>query len=96
MSTLTKHSTQIKKFYLGKKYSDQYFTQQEANCMYYFLKGYSNQAIAEALALSVRTIIFYSGLMRRKVPSHSNKELIEQVKESNFIHYLEEIEQALS
>ncbi|MFT3741523.1 MAG: LuxR C-terminal-related transcriptional regulator [Gammaproteobacteria bacterium] len=95
MSTFNTHSAPIKKFYLGSQFPGQYFTKQEANCMYYFLKGYSNQAVAETLKLSIRTIVFYSGLMRNKVPSDSNKELIERVKETNFMHYLEEIEQEL-
>lgn len=80
------------KYYLGKEYTDIYFTEQEARCMFYFLKGYASKEIGIMMQISKRTVIFYCYNMRKKVHCSSKNELVNLILKTDFLHYLPEIE----
>ncbi len=80
-----------KRFYLGNKYPEIYFTLLEAQCMKYFLEGCSDKSVSIILQLSTKTIKFYSLNMQAKLGCKLKKELIEKVKKSDFLNYLQEI-----
>lgn len=87
MSTI-KH----KRFYLGKKYPHIYFSEQEAYCMKYMLQDYTYKRIGQILRLSPHTVAFYSHNMSAKLYCQGKDELIQKVKESDFLSQLEQLE----
>ena len=63
----------------------------QALFMAYFIKGYSNEAIAERLNLGTRTVDFYTIDLQARLNCRSKAEMIEKVKQSIFMDYVPEL-----
>lgn len=89
---LTKKFTHYEKrrFPLEEKFPEIYLTLQETKYVFYSLKGLSNKRIATKMGLSVRTVAFYSGNIRRKLQCKNRSELNEKL-EPCFINFRDEI-----
>jgi DNA-binding CsgD family transcriptional regulator len=74
-----------KKYRLGEKFSDTYFTQRQADCMLHLIKGQTIKSIADTLKLSPRTIESYIREMKKKVGCKTRSELVGTVLESDFL-----------
>jgi len=74
-----------KTYHLGAKFENIYFTKREAECMLLMLKEKTLHQIATTLQLSPRTIEYYTKNMKIKLSCHSKRELIQLVKNSDFI-----------
>lgn len=70
---------------LGTKYGTKYFTQREAECMAWLLKGKTINRIAQTLRLSPRTVEYYVKNMKIKVGCRTKFELIDLISESDFV-----------
>ncbi len=77
-----------KMYLLGDDYPEVYFTQREAQCLYYVLKGLTARAIAKELNLSPRTIEYYVKMMRAKIGAKNKKELIVKMANSKIVEEL--------
>lgn len=73
-----------KKFYLEPNDLDIYLSYREAECMTYFLKGYSNKEVAQIMQVSRRTIESYVLNMKYKFRSRSKVELIKKIMRTPF------------
>ncbi len=73
------------RYYLGIGFSGVYFTSREAQCMTLFLEGKTNLEVGICLGLSLRTIDAYLKTMREKLGCSSKKELINKVRQSQFV-----------
>lgn len=78
--------TKIKKYYLSPSYPDVYLSCREAQCVAYFLKGYSNRIIGNILNLSSKTIDSYTDNIKKKLNCRSKAELIVKICQTNFMH----------
>lgn len=82
-----------KKYYLGKKYANVYFTAQEARYMYYALKNFRNKKIVEMMQLSPRTGSWYCENMRHKIGAKHKKDMVRKIKRTDFMHYVSDLAQ---
>lgn len=67
-----------KKYYLGSKYPEIYFTERETRCLECCVAGMTQQEIAETLNLSEQTIGFYLKNMKMKLSCTTEQQLIEK------------------
>ena len=74
-----------KKYELGEKYPDIYFTKREAQIMVCFMHGMSTAQTAKILALSRRTVEFYINNIKTKLGCRLKFELIHKVMCSDFL-----------
>jgi DNA-binding CsgD family transcriptional regulator len=74
-----------KKYFLGLKHQNIYFTCREADVMIQLLQGKTLSATAKFLKLSPRTIEFYVKNMKTKLRCRTKSELIGKVFGSDFI-----------
>ena len=82
---LSERRTALSTYGLGCRYPDVHFTQREAECMVYLLKGMTNAFVAELMGLSPRTIEYYIKNMRTKLCCKNKNELVQRVKGSDFL-----------
>ncbi len=86
---LAKKRTQVigkvKKYTLGKKHPDVYFTKREAQVIYCFMRGKTTLQTAGLLKLSRRTIEFYLNNMKVKLGCRFKSDLINLVIRSDFL-----------
>ena len=73
-----------KKYKLGKACKNSYFTEREAECMYWMLKGRTIARIAEELKISPRTVEFYIKHMKTKLGCKSKFALVDLMHEIDF------------
>ena len=78
----------VKTYYLGEPYQDLYLTEREAQCVFYFCRGFSNVKIAGALELSPRTIEYYFKNIKQKLSCKSRTELMEKLINNELIQQL--------
>lgn len=76
---------QLKKYPVGKKYPQVYFTQREAQVMFYLLRGFSNKRVSILLQLSARTVEFYINNMKTKLNCRFKSDLLTEVAASEFL-----------
>jgi DNA-binding CsgD family transcriptional regulator len=62
---------------VGERYPGVYFTQREAECLYYLGRGLTIVSTAKMLELSPRTVEFYVKNMKVKVKLKTKSQLIE-------------------
>ncbi len=62
---------------VGERYPGVYFTQREAECLYYLGRGLTITATAKMLELSPRTVEFYVKNMKVKVKLRTKSQLVE-------------------
>ncbi len=79
-----------KMYFLGEKYKGIYFTQREAECLVHLLKGATIVSAAASLGLSPRTVEFYVKNMKLKLNCATKAELLEKVRETDFLKNLDE------
>lgn len=72
-------------YYLGGDYPGIYFTQREVDCLMQLLTGHTIVSAAAVLELSPRTVEFYVKNMRMKVGVQTKVELLQVVREIDFI-----------
>lgn len=84
-SPLQPQNDKAKKYSLGKKYPLVYFTQREAQVMFYTLNGFGIKKIAALFTLSPRTVEFYVNNMKAKLHCRFKSELMTKVAESEFL-----------
>jgi DNA-binding CsgD family transcriptional regulator len=80
-----RYKRHARKYSLGKSYPTIYFTEREAQTIFYFLYGRSAMEVADILSLSRRTIEFYVRNMKTKLDCRRKSELICKVRESEFM-----------
>ncbi len=73
-----------KRYKLGDKFQDIYFSKREAECAAYMIRGKRSCDIAEILGLSSKTVESYIVNMREKLRSKNKYELMGKVWESDF------------
>lgn len=78
-----------KKYPLGPRFQNVYFTRREAQLMIYFLKGKNTTQVAKLLDLSPRTVEFYINNMKIKLCCRLKSELIQKVSESDFLKWID-------
>lgn len=78
-------SHERRRFFLGGKHPNVYFTRREAQCVYYLLSKKRRKEIANRLNLSIRTVEFYIVKAKKKLKSHSQKELVHTVSQTEFL-----------
>ncbi len=81
----------MKRYYLSNTPPTLYLSRRQAQCMAYFVKGYTNAEVAEILHLSVRTIDAYVIDMRKKMSCRSKKEMIKYVIETTFMNDVDKL-----
>ena len=81
----------MRKYYLSPLPNNIYFSYREAQCMAYFMKGYSNQAVANLLKISSNTVNAYLANMKSKLGCNSKISLIAKVCQTSFMDYLSEL-----
>ena len=74
----------IKRYYLGERHPNIYFSQREVECLSLCLKNLSNPQIGKKMGLSSRTIEFYLKNIKQKVSCGSKSQLIAWASEANF------------
>ena len=84
------HALVKRNYYVGARYPDLYFTQREAECLFYLMRGLTIVATAKMLDLSPRTVEFYVKNMKIKIGVRTKNKLIEKLNEVNFMHTLRE------
>ena len=62
---------------VGEQYPGVYFTQREAECLYYLGRGLTIVSTAKMLGLSPRTVEFYVKNMKVKVKLRTKSQLVE-------------------
>jgi len=70
---------------LGAKYSTEYFTKRETECMVWLLRGKTIVSVAAILKISPRTVESYIKNMKEKFACRTKFELIDLVRASDFI-----------
>ncbi len=80
-----------KRYYFGDAYPEIYFSPCQARCMAYFILGFSNTRVAEVLNLSPRTVDAYTIEMRKKLNCYSKKAMVEKVRQTAFMKYMNEL-----
>lgn len=75
----------LKKYGLGAKYDDVWFTRREAECMFWLLKNNTTDEIAMQLGLSLRTVMDHVERMREKTGCCTTPELLALVCDSEFL-----------
>lgn len=68
------------RYYLGDKYPNIYFTEQEFRCITYLVIGKTYKEIANIIGLSHRTVGFYFSNIRYKLKCRSKRDLMYIVK----------------
>ena len=81
----TKKRGKLRMYKLGDKFKNIYFTEREAECMVYLLRGKSIRNVAGILHLSPRTVEFYVKKMKKKLECGTKFELIDKVAETDFL-----------
>lgn len=84
-----KRNRPSRSYYLDPPYENVYFTQREAECLYYLMRGMTIVATATILELSPRTVEFYVKNMRIKMNAMSKSDLLDRLHEVNFLQKLE-------
>ena len=79
-------------YYVDSPYDDVYFTQREAECLFYLMRGMTIVATASMLELSPRTVEFYVKNMRIKMNALSKSDLLDRLHEVDFLKKLELLE----
>jgi DNA-binding CsgD family transcriptional regulator len=82
-------SIKSKKYYLGDQYKDIYFTQRQIECMVLFLQNKTNEEVGVIMGISKKTVEAHSIKMKEKLNCFSKKELIEKIKETDFMKFLD-------
>lgn len=83
--------SKIKKYYLGPSYPNVYLSRREAQCIAYFLKGYSSRRVGETLKISSKTVDFYTDRAKFKLDCTTKMELIIKICQTNFLSYVNEL-----
>jgi len=86
----------IQRVYLGDRLPGVYLTRREAECTYYLMHNMKRLHIAAALGLSRRTIDTYIEAVKKKVCSNSQKELLDTLKETDFLKNIDKLQLAHS
>lgn len=73
------------RIYLGNKLPTVYLTRREAQCVLLLMQNLSRYDIALRLGLSRRTIDTYIETAKKKLSSHSQNELLNKLKKTDFI-----------
>lgn len=73
-----------KKYFLGANYPNIYFTEREAETIFYLLQGKTTNEVAVILQLSSRTVEFYLKNMKAKLKCRLKSELLGIVIKSDF------------
>jgi len=81
----TQVTGRIKKYQLGEKFLDIYFTKREAQVAFYFIRGKSTIQTAKLLNLSRRTVEFYINNMKVKLNCRFKSDLISLIIQSDFL-----------
>jgi DNA-binding CsgD family transcriptional regulator len=81
---------QIKKYGLGKKFPDVYFTKREAQVAYCFINGKSTIQTAKLLKLSRRTVEFYTNNMKIKLHCRLKSDLLNVIMKSDFMNTIDD------
>ena len=81
----------MKKYYLSPLPCHIYFSHREAQCMAYFLQGYSNNEVAQLLNISSSTVNYYLINMKTKLACTSKTSLVAKVCQTEFMRYLPEL-----
>ncbi len=79
-------------YYVDPPYDGVYFTQREAECLFYLMRGMTIVATAAMLELSPRTVEFYVKNMRIKMNALSKSDLLDRLHEVDFLQKLELLE----
>ena len=74
-----------KKYAIGNKYPNVYFTYREAQCMKAFIQGQTCSEVGQHLAISQRTVEFYLVNMKKKLNCERKTDLINKVASSEFL-----------
>ena len=82
----TKGTIKRIRYYLNPPYQEIYFTVREAECVHYYMLGYTLTDIALKLEISHRTIEYYIVNVKKKLRVHSKQELFRVLKQSRFIY----------
>ncbi len=80
------------RYYLGKKFSGVYLTAQEAKCLHYLILKYTSKKTAVMLKINFRTVEYYRENIRCKVGAVSKKDLLDKIKGTDFMDYVQHIE----
>ncbi len=75
------------RYYLGKNHPGVFLTSQEAKCMYYCIHNLTSKKIGVIMNIHFRTVEYYRDNIRCKVNADSKKELIEKIKQTDFVKY---------
>tara|TARA_A100001015_G_scaffold316942_1_gene432527 strand:- start:1586 stop:2005 length:420 start_codon:yes stop_codon:yes gene_type:complete len=78
-----------KRYYLSQSDDELYFTQREAQCMYYILHGCTIVQVGERLNLSHRTVEFYVKNMKMKLNIQTKSELIAYAMKIGFLELID-------
>lgn len=78
-----------KRYYLSQSDDELYFTQREAQCMYYILHGCTIVQVGERLNLSHRTVEFYVKNMKMKLNIQTKSELIAYAMKIRFLELID-------
>lgn len=73
----------ISKFYFPFKGTTIYFSQREADCLYYLIRGKSMKEIARLLHISPRTVETHIEKLKAKLHCHSKMALIQMSEKAN-------------
>lgn len=87
--------TKGKRYSLGPNYPNVYFTKREAQIVFCFLKGMTSAKAADVLDLSLRTVEFYAGNIKKKLHCRLKSVLLRKVQESDFLAHVDFAEELL-
>lgn len=80
------------RYYLGEKFPGVYLTAQEAKCLHYLILKYTSKKTAIIMKINFRTVEYYRENIRCKVGAFSKKDLLNKIKGTNFLNYVQHIE----
>ena len=80
---------------LGKQHPGAYLTGREAECVTLLLEGYSDEKISRLLHVSPRTIEYYLRKVKEKMHCKSKTEIVDKVKQTNFMRYVTKVKNLL-
>jgi FixJ family two-component response regulator len=89
--TALKKSGKKTRYYLGNHYPGIFLTEQEAKCMFYCMQKFTSKKTGFFMDINFRTVEYYRDNIRCKIGADSKKEMIEKIKNTNFMSYIDHL-----
>ena len=84
-----------RRYYLGDPYPTVYFSVREAQCVALDFENKTNLEIANVLNISARTVEFYFNNIKAKLDIKNKQQIIERIKNTDFIANIPAIQSEL-